>query len=265
MESGFIMKKYSKYIKWVLMVIGAIRFRMFGAFAGFFLGIFIEEVLDGFESNWDNKDSTSRTASFKISDYQKQLLALTGAMLRTNKLITKNQSYFILKYFYRQFGTRNGKALFALLKEQVQNPIDYIPAAQALKGKHREAKLQIIRFLYGLCKVDRAMHASEKKILENIAKNIGMSEYDFKKIISDSHSRRKTYHYQPTSKRALSSHYFTLGVQEGAGADELKKAYRKLVLKFHPDKTKLAPELAAEKFQEVQEAYDFIRASKGIK
>lgn len=247
------------------MVIGAIRFRMFGAFAGFFLGIFIEEALEGFESNWDNEERSSKDANFQVSDYQKKLLALTGAILRANTLITKNQSYYILKYFYRQFGTRNGKALFALLKEQVQNPIDYIPAAQALKAKNREAKLQIINFLYGLCKVDRGMHAAEKKILENIAKNIGMSEYDFKKIVSESHSRRKTYEYKTTPKRSLSSHYFTLGVQEGVGTDELKKAYRKLVLKFHPDKTKLAPELAAEKFQAVQEAYDYIRASKGIK
>ena len=247
------------------MILGAIRFKMFGAFAGFFLGIFIEEILEGKSSIFGNSTNETNPGSFKISAYQKKLLLLTGAVLRTNKVISKNQSYYILKYFYRQFGTRNGKALFAKLKETVQNPIDYIAAATSLKGKHAEGKKQIITFLYGLTKVDRPMHADEKRVLENIAKNIGMSQYDFERIIRNDSYKKKTYTNTTSTYRSVKMHYQTLGVTESVNADELKKAYRKLVLKFHPDKTNMAPELAAEKFQQVQEAYDYIRAQRGIK
>ena len=49
--------------------------------------------------------------------------------------------------------------------------------------------------------------------------------------------------------------YDTLGVKKGASADEIKKAYRKLAAKYHPDKNP-GDAAAEEKFKEVQNAYD---------
>lgn len=51
-------------------------------------------------------------------------------------------------------------------------------------------------------------------------------------------------------------YYKILGVSRSATDDELKKAYRKLALKYHPDKNK-SPE-AEEKFKEIGEAYDVL-------
>lgn len=51
-------------------------------------------------------------------------------------------------------------------------------------------------------------------------------------------------------------YYKILGVSKGASDDELKKAYRKMALKYHPDKNKSAG--AEEKFKEIGEAYDVL-------
>ncbi len=53
-------------------------------------------------------------------------------------------------------------------------------------------------------------------------------------------------------------YYEVLGVQKGASADEIKKAYRQAAKKYHPDLNKDNPEAAAEKFKEANEAYEIL-------
>jgi DnaJ-class molecular chaperone len=50
-------------------------------------------------------------------------------------------------------------------------------------------------------------------------------------------------------------YYKLLGVEKNAGADEIKKAYRKLALKWHPDRNPANKAQAEEKFKKISEAY----------
>ena len=54
-------------------------------------------------------------------------------------------------------------------------------------------------------------------------------------------------------------YYEVLGVQKGASEDEIKKAYKKLARKYHPDLNRDDPKAAEEKFKEVNEAYDVLK------
>ncbi|MDC1194179.1 DnaJ domain-containing protein [Crocinitomicaceae bacterium] len=69
--------------------------------------------------------------------------------------------------------------------------------------------------------------------------------------------------------RSTESDYKVLGVDSSASDDEIKKAYRKMAIKFHPDKvSQLGEEYqkgAQEKFQEVQNAYENLKKQRGIK
>src|SRR6059058_3567326 len=56
----------------------------------------------------------------------------------------------------------------------------------------------------------------------------------------------------------MADFYKTLGVENGASDDEIKKAYRKLAMQYHPDRNGGAKE-AEEKFKEITEAYDVLR------
>jgi molecular chaperone DnaJ len=59
--------------------------------------------------------------------------------------------------------------------------------------------------------------------------------------------------------------YEVLGVREGASEEEIKRAYRDLARKYHPDQYANNPlsDLAQEKMKEINEAYDFLMKNKG--
>ena len=60
---------------------------------------------------------------------------------------------------------------------------------------------------------------------------------------------------------AKRDYYDVLGIAKSASKDEIKKAYRKLALKFHPDKTK-GDKTSEEKFKEASEAYHVLSDEK---
>lgn len=65
----------------------------------------------------------------------------------------------------------------------------------------------------------------------------------------------------------MNNPYEVLGIKEGASEDEIKKAYRDLVKKYHPDQYQDNPlsKLAEEKLREVNEAYDYLMKNQGSK
>ena len=66
---------------------------------------------------------------------------------------------------------------------------------------------------------------------------------------------------QKEKKRKMGRDYYKiLGIAKGASDDEIKKAYRKMAVKWHPDKNK-SPE-AEEKFKDIAMAYDVLKDKK---
>ncbi|MEJ6694900.1 MAG: DnaJ domain-containing protein [Chitinophagales bacterium] len=255
--------KYSRYIKWVLMILGAMRFRMYGAFMGFFIGIFIEELFEGKSSlfpGWGNGGEHDP----QLTEYQIKLIQCTAALLKVQQVISRSESHFILKYFYRQFGTKKGKYVYQCLKDALATKVDYHHSAKSLSTLQREGKIQVITFLFGLTHAAPHSNFKQDGILEDIAKLMGMAQQDFETIKrkASKKEKQKTSYFQSSNQNIA---YQVLGVSEGVSEEVLKKAYRKMVLKYHPDKTKIAKDIASKKFQEIQEAYDSIRLSKGIK
>ncbi|GLD54662.1 dnaJ homolog subfamily B member 6, partial [Lates japonicus] len=65
-------------------------------------------------------------------------------------------------------------------------------------------------------------------------------------------------HPQTHTDRAMVEYYQILGVQKNATQEDIKKAYRKLALKWHPDKNPDNKEEAEKRFKELSEAYEVL-------
>ncbi|WP_440996788.1 co-chaperone DjlA [Arhodomonas sp. SL1] len=118
---------------------------------------------------------------------------------------------------------------------------------------------------------DGALGDAEQQVLKRIASHFGISEADFERLVAFLASGYQRSHATETGRDPLPEAYKELGVSEDASDAEIKNAYRKLMSEHHPDKlvAKGLPEemmeVAKERTQEIQAAYETIRRARGMK
>ena len=116
--------------------------------------------------------------------------------------------------------------------------------------------LQLIHILFGLSQSDGDVHVDEVRVIKKIAGLLGVTGIEYDSI-------------QGMFKEDLESAYNVLGVSSDSLDQEVKKAYRKMANKYHPDKIAHLgdefKEIAQEKFNSVSEAYQKIKKDRDIK
>ena len=129
------------------------------------------------------------------------------------------------------------------------------PICQQLNSYVNHAsRLQIIHFLFGVSASDNEVHNSEVELIKRIALYLNINQYDFDSI--------KSMFLIQDGDENLDNWFKILEVKKNASVQEIKKAHRKMVMKYHPDKLQGVSEdiikLAEEKFKLVQDAYEKI-------
>lgn len=117
----------------------------------------------------------------------------------------------------------------------------------------------MIDIFYRVAMVDGRISANEERLIDYAVRAFHIPE-------SMHDSIRRNHHVKGSSKA-----YAVLGLTESATEAEIKKAYRKLILEYHPDTIASKgmadefKEYATKKFREIQEAYETICKERGIK
>ena len=110
---------------------------------------------------------------------------------------------------------------------------------------------------------DHVVTKSELRSLRNIGKNLELPDMVVEELLrklqaASGGQQSRSFHGQEMS--ATDFAYKTLGLQEGASENEVKKAYRRLAMKHHPDRaTDRDKKSAEEKFKEIGDAYKILR------
>jgi len=235
-----------------------------GAFIGFILGSVVDGQIDPNQKkipyNQKRTSQQSRTKrqqdSTKPGDFELSFLILAAVIIKVDGKVDKRELEYVRSYFVKIYGQGRAEKAFKLfngiLKKEVATTTI---CAQIREHMDHAARLQLIHFLFGIAQADKNVNEKEVDEIRKIAGYLYISERDFLSI--------KAMFYDSTKNV-----YQILEIVETATDVEVKKAYRKMVKKHHPDKLQhLGAEhvkVAQEKFRQIQKAYEVIQAKRGL-
>ncbi len=253
-------------------------FKFIGAFVGYiflgknligaFIGFIIGSVIDRFANvkasvktnSGDNDDVFAyykKQSSSSNTDFANMLIALSAAVLRADGKVLKVELEYVKSFFAQQFGSNFTVEHLQTLKHFVNGgeiPLQQICNDIKLRTQV-EVRIQLMHYLFGIAKADGHVAEAEIKVLRNIANLMAVPNSDFESL--------KNMFY-----RDVNSDYTVLGIERDATEDEIKKAYRQMAVRYHPDKVAAMGDEyqkgAQEKFQKIQEAYENIKKQRGI-
>jgi DnaJ like chaperone protein len=251
--------------KWILGIGGLVLTRKI---AVGILGYIIGSLIDSFQQNTPKGAGNSGRPQMDPFEYYRQqssrfdiqtmLMALSAFVMKADGKVLKVELDYVKSFFQAQFGDRFSKEHLQILKHFLDS--GQIPLTE-ICGDIRarmpiEVRIQLIHYLFGIAKADGDVSTTEVNAIHRIATMLGISAVDFESV--------KNMFY-----RNVDSDYKILGVDSNANDDEVKKAYRKMAIAYHPDKVASMGEEyqkgAKEKFQKIQDAYEAIKKRRGFK
>ncbi len=250
----------AKYAKWLGGTFGWAFGGPIGALMGFALGSLYDNASGDILSWEDPQIGTGERKQGKTTtgDFEASLLILTAAVMKADNSVKRSELEFVRQFLVGQFGEEKAKDQLLLLREILKRPIEIRQVSMQIRTfMDHSSRLQLMHYLFQLANSDNEIHGNEIDMLTRIATYLGISKADFMSI--------KAMFLVQNSE----SVYLILEIDRSATDEEVKKAYRKMAVKYHPDKVShLGPEhqdAAKEKFQKLTEAYERIKKERGFK
>ena len=192
----------------------------------------------------------------KPGDFMVSMLVLLAAVMKADKQLLKSELDFVKQFLKNQFHTNDVHDFMVLFKDILNQEYHLRDVCrQVQRSMDHPSRLELVHVLFGLSQADGYIHPDEIKIIHTIARYMNINENDFISI-------------QAMFVRDSESDFKILEVSPDATDAEVKKAYRKMANKYHPDKVShLGDEfqkLAEEKFKSVNDAYQAVKKQREI-
>ncbi|MFT4697949.1 MAG: DnaJ like chaperone protein [Flavobacteriaceae bacterium] len=244
-------------IRWLAAILGYSFFRFPGAIAGFLLGSVIENFRNTKKGGNFKTVFSQQRNSVSPADFELNLLSLASLVIKADGKVSQEELDFVRKYFVQSYGKERANATFKIFNEVInKQEISAPKICTLLRQRMRyESRLQILHFLFSIAKADGIVSDAEVKEIHSISNNLGINFRDFESI-------KAMFFNNPDSA------YKILEIEKTATDVEVKKAYRTMVKKYHPDKLQHMDEVyrngAEEKFRKVQEAYEQLQKERNF-
>ena len=256
--------------KWIVGALGWAMFGPIGGILGYYFTSKLEQLSEEVETNNENQSwNQGQRNSFLMS-----LLVLSAAVIKADGRTTTQELNTLSRFFIKNFGANAANDAEEIVKELINKDFNlYEVCVQVRSCMDYSQRLQLYHYLVELGACDGLIQR-EIDVIEVIGTYIGLAKEDIDAIFAQFGRYNSNSGSQGSSSNNSSSYsnsesnYRILGISPSATDDEVKKAYRKMAIKYHPDKVATLGEdvqkAAEEKFKTISQAYEAICKERGI-
>lgn len=238
----------AKYGKWIGGGLGWVLGGPIGLIVGFIAG-----------SIYDNAKAvrTYTGINTQPGDFAVALVVITAMVMKADNVIKKSELDFVKGFFIKNFGEAKARQALLMLRDVLKKDIPARDVCEQMRTNlDYSSKLQMLHYMFGIANSDGELHPLEITVIRQMAQWIGVQQSDYNSI-------------QAMFIGDQDSAYKILNLDKNASDEDVKKAYRSLALKYHPDKVAHLGEdvqrAAKEKFQKLLEAYETVKKQRGMK
>ena len=261
--------------KWILGGLGFVLGGPIGALIGITIGALFDtssKALPGSESESDTGDRDGRNnatynATYNAAknrqratpnDIRISLLVLIACVMKADGHVKKGELDRVKTFLLRNYGEQGSKEALQVLKSLLEQDIDHVAVAQQIEQNlNYSTRLELLHFLIDIANTDDYYSPEEEQLIINISHHLGINSADYRSLAA-------LYKKNVNPDWA----YEALEIEPNATNEEVKKAYRRVAMKYHPDKVANAGEeikaKATEKFQAINKAYEHIKQLRGL-
>ena len=237
--------------KWIVGALGWATMGPIGGILGYFIASRVEKIAEAAAAYESNQSlNQGQRNSFLMS-----LLVLSAAVIKADGKTTSEEIATLRSFFAKNFGSDAAEEAEDIVKELIKKDYNVYEVCDQVRSCMNHSQRTILfQYLVALGACD-GLQQQEVDLLEAIANGIGLSKNEADSIFAI---------FRPNNE----SNYKILEIDPSATNEEVKKAYRKLAVKYHPDKVATlgadVQKAAEEKFKAIAQAYEAICKERGI-
>lgn len=243
-------------------LIGFFSSGFFGAIVGFMIGSYVDYAYGAEETTSYSQGSFNAYGGYQTnqvhpSDFKNSLLILIAAVMKADGVAMKSELDLVKSMLLRTYGEQESKNMLLQLREYLKKEHNLNEVCRNLRNRMSYSpRLELVHILFRISRADGVISDAEISLIQQVATQLGVSHTDYLSL-------------KAMFVESADADFKILDVSNSASQDEVKKAYRKLAMRFHPDRLQGLSEgekkSAESKFLRVQKAYENIKKKKGWK
>ena len=255
--------------KLIGFIAGYYFFGFFGALLGLFVGSFIDRMMAYGAGAINPLQNALRQAVFLET-----VFISMGKLAKADGHVSQDEIDHVEQFMQKlNMTAQHREQAIKLFKQGADPAFDIVPTYtrfMAVCGHTRYLKQVLLVYLIVMALADGHFHPAEEALLTEIAARLGFDQAAFKHMLDMVLNQSHFAGGQASAVTALDDAYKALGVTKDSSDHEIKRAYRKLMSQYHPDKLmgQGVPEdmiaMATEQAKEIQLAHDLIKKTRNI-